>query len=257
MQLRFCVQMPIWKSLATFSLALGVFSLSGIHPVIAQTSPSRVAPVLTPQEPRPRTLMVTGQGVVTIPTTKTQVNLGVEVQGATAAEVQQELARRSSAVVDLLRSRNVKKLQTTSITLNPIYSNSANDVQRLTGYVASNIVSFEIDTQLSGQLLDDAIQAGATRINGINFIAADEAIATAQQQALRAATQDAQRQADTVLGALNFTRQEIVSIVINSPNSYPMPLGDISAARVGAFRETPVIGGEQQVRATVTLYISY
>jgi len=51
------------------------------------------------QEQRIRTLSVTGRGVEAIPTTQTQVALGVEVQGKTAAEVQQEAARRSSAVV--------------------------------------------------------------------------------------------------------------------------------------------------------------
>jgi len=64
------------------------------------------------QEQRIRTLSVTGRGVEAIPTTQTQVALGVEVQGKTAAEVQQEAARRSSAVVALLRSRQVQKLET-------------------------------------------------------------------------------------------------------------------------------------------------
>jgi len=254
MQLPFRPQVNFWKPLTTLSLALGMLSLTGFPAVLAQ--PSRIDPVLTPQEPRPKTLMVTGQGVVSIPATIAQVNLGVEVQGATAAEVQQEVARRSSAVVELLRSRNVRNLQTTSLTLNPIYSNAPNDVQRLTGYMGSNIVSFEIDTQQSGLLIDEAIRAGATRINGINFIASEAALTTARQQALRAATQDAQSEADTVLGALNFTRREIVSIIINSPNSYPQPLGDVSL-RSAALSQTPVIGGEQQVRASVTLYVSY
>ncbi|MCZ0905245.1 SIMPL domain-containing protein, partial [Microcoleus sp. HI-ES] len=87
-----------------------------------------------------RTLTVTGRGVEAIPTTQTQVRLGVEVQGKTAAEVQQEAARRSSAVVELLRSRQVEKLETAGITLNPIYSYE-NNQQRLTGYTATNTVS--------------------------------------------------------------------------------------------------------------------
>jgi uncharacterized protein YggE len=45
-------------------------------------------------------------------------------------------------------------------------------------------VSFQIDTEKFGTLLDEAIQAGATRIDGISFVATDEAIAQAQQQAL-------------------------------------------------------------------------
>jgi uncharacterized protein YggE len=183
--------------------------------------------------------------------------LGVEVQGKTAQEVQQEVARRSSAVVALLRSRNVEKLQTTGISLNPIYSYN-NNVQRLTGYTATNIVSFRINTEQTGTLLDEAVKAGATRIDGINFVAADSAIAAAQQQALREATQDAQQQANAVLSALNLQSKEVVSIQINSasPPQPPIPYGR-EAALADKAVPTPVIGGEQEVEGSVTLQISY
>ena len=61
------------------------------------------------QERLLRTLTVSGSGVERIATTMSQIQLGVEIQGKTAQEVQEELARRSSAVVELLRSRNVEK----------------------------------------------------------------------------------------------------------------------------------------------------
>ncbi|WP_445302068.1 SIMPL domain-containing protein [Microcoleus sp. K5-D4] len=165
------------------------------------------------QEQRIRTLSVTGRGVETIPTTQTQVRLGVEVQGKTAAQVQQEAARRSSAVVELLRSRQVEKLETAGITLNPIY-NFDNNQQRLTGYTATNTVSFRINTASAGTLLDDAVNAGATRIDGVSFVAADSAIEQAGKQALRKATQDAQSQADAVFSALNLKRGEILGIQV-------------------------------------------
>ena len=103
-----------------------------------------------------RTLTVSGRGVETISTTLSQVSLGVEIQGKTAEDVQKEAARKSSAVVDLLKKRNVEKLTTTGIRLNPVYSYS-NNVQRITGYAASNTVSFRISTDKAGTLLDDAV----------------------------------------------------------------------------------------------------
>ncbi|MBW4643685.1 MAG: SIMPL domain-containing protein [Goleter apudmare HA4340-LM2] len=205
-----------------------------------------------------RTLTVSGRGVESIPTTLTQVNLGVEVQGKTAQEVQQEAARRSSAVVALLKSRNVEKLQTTGITLNPVYSYT-NNVQRLTGYAASNMVSFRIPTERSGILLDEAVKAGASEIRGISFVATDEAIATAQKQALKEATQDARQQADAVFSTLGFQPKEVVSIQINGASAPPPPMlqrAEFSKVR-SADASTPVIGGEQQVEASVTLQISY
>ncbi|MBD2246458.1 SIMPL domain-containing protein [Nostoc sp. FACHB-888] len=205
-----------------------------------------------------RTLTVNGRGVEAIPTTLAQVSLGVEIQGKTAQEVQQEAARRSSAVVAFLKSQNVEKLQTTGIQLNPVYSYT-NNVQRITGYAANNTVSFRIPTEKAGTLLDNAVKAGATQINGISFVANDEAIAAAQKQALKEATQDAQQQADAVFSALGFKSKEVVSIQVNNASAPPPPmfLRAEAAKLANADASTPIVGGEQQVEASVTLQISY
>jgi len=209
------------------------------------------------QEQRIRTLSVTGRGVEAIPTTQTQVALGVEVQGKTAAEVQQEAARRSSAVVALLRSRQVQKLETTGITLSPNYTYE-NNQQRLIGYIATNTVSFRLNTQSAGTLLDDAVQAGATRIQGVSFVAADSAIEQAQKQALKKATQDAQAQADAVFSALNLKRGEILNIQVNGASPPPPMYRQLAASRgPAADATTPVVGGEQQIEASVTLQFGY
>ncbi|MEG5176293.1 SIMPL domain-containing protein [Microcoleus sp. B3-D7] len=209
------------------------------------------------QEQRIRTLSVTGRGVETIPTTQTQVRLGVEVQGKTAAQVQQEAARRSSAVVELLRSCQVEKLETAGITLNPIY-NFDNNQQRLTGYTATNTVSFRINTASVGTLLDDAVNAGATRIDGVSFVAADSAIESARKQALRKATQDAQAQADAVFSALNLKRGEILGLQVNGAIAPPPMYRQVAGTRAAAAdATTPVVGWEQQVEASVTLQFGY
>lgn len=224
-------------------LALGILSISFASPVWAQ-------------ERMLRTLIVNGRGVETIPTTITRVELGVEVQGKNANEVQQELARRSSAVVDALRSSNVERIQTTGIRLNPVYE-YLNNRQELKGYSGVNTVSFRVAPNRAGQVIDVAVQAGATMINGVSFMATDAAIDQAQQQALRLATQDAQRQADTVLSALNLTRREIVNIQINGATQPPMLLQNAVNTREAFGASTPVLPGDQKVEAGVTLTISY
>jgi len=223
-------------------LTLTLVSFAGLDPAQAQ-------------EQRLRTLTVTGRGIEAIPTTQTQVRLGVEVQGKTAAEVQQEAARRSSAVVELLRSRQVEKLQTSGISLNPTYNNNQ---RQITGYTATNTVTFRINTQSAGTLLDDAVKVGATRIDGVSFVATESAIEQAQKQALKKATQDAQSQADEVLSALNFKRGEILSIQLNGASAPPPVYRQIEdrSANV-SFATTPVVGGEQEIQASVTLQISY
>ncbi|MEM9276586.1 MAG: SIMPL domain-containing protein [Cyanobacteria bacterium P01_F01_bin.143] len=207
------------------------------------------------QEQTLRTLTVQGQGIETVSATIAEVNLGVQIQGETAAEVQQELAEKTSEVVKLLQSRDVEQLQTTGVFLQP-NSPYSNNNRKLDGYIGSNTFSFQYCISEVGALIDEVVAVGVNRINSIRFTAKAEELAIAQQEALRKATLDAQNQANTVLKTVNFTAQEIVGIEINGANiSNPQFIGaeQFSTAQVN----TTVVGGEEQVTAFVTLQIRY
>ncbi len=245
--LLYCSRLNTWDRLKTLCLVLGLLSLTACQSV----------PV---PDKLPRTLTVAGKGDIKIPTTMTQVRLGVEIQGKTSGGVQQQVRERSQAVVELLKARKVEKLETTGISLNPNYSYK-DGKQNISGYSGTNIVSFRIDTEKSGTLLDDAIKAGATRIDGISFVASDEAIAQAQQQAIQKAAEDAKKQADAALSALNLSQKEVMSIQINNANP-PQPLNyavsmPAIAQRAQKPADMPVVGGEQKVEQSVTLQIRY
>ena len=181
--LLYCSRLNTWDRLKTLCLVLGLLSLTACQSVPSNAETPNLASL-------PRTLSVSGKGDVTIPTTMSQVRLGVEIQGKTAQQVQQQVAQQSQAVVKLLKSRKIEKLETTGISLNPNYTYK-DGKQSISGYIGTNKVSFRVATENSGPLLDDAIKAGATRIDGISFVASDEAIAQAQQQAIQKASEDA------------------------------------------------------------------
>jgi uncharacterized protein len=215
----------------------------------------------TTQERKPtRTLTASGRGIVTIPTTLSQIRLAIEVSGKTPTSAQQEAARRSTQVVNYLKAQRVDKLQTTGISLNPTYIYPNGSTPKITGYSATNSISFRVTTDRAGEILDTAVKNGATRIDGVSFVASEQAISTAQLQALKQATQDAERQADAVLGTLNLKRKEVIGIKIDSASSpTPIPIAaDMMRQTVAkAVSTTPVVGGEQQVEAAVTLDIGY
>jgi uncharacterized protein YggE len=241
-----------WNRLKTLLLVFGVLTLTSCASVPTNAQTPTVTSI-------PRTLTVSGQGEVAIPTTIAQVRLGVEIQGKTAQDVQQQVTKRSQVVVKLLQSRNVKKLETTGVSLNPIYTYK-DGKQSINGYAGTNIVSFEIETDKSGTLLDDAIQAGATRIDGVSFVASDDAIAQAQQQAIQKAAAEAKKRAEAALSALNLNQKEIVGVQINGatppqPLNYATPA--IADTREQAVAKTPLVGGEQKIQQLVTLQIRY
>ena len=211
---------------------------------------------LRAQEQLLRTLSVTGQGVENIQTTLATVRLGVEVQGASAESVQAQVAQRSNAVVKLLESRKVDKLQTMGIRLNAEYRYNEGRKRQLVGYQGSNIVSFQTGIEKAGPLMDAAVKAGASRIDGVSFMASEDAIATAQTAALQDATQKAQAQAKAVLESLGFTPKEIVGIQVNGASARPIPRARAVSLEAQDASQ-PLIGGEQAVRSSVTLQISY
>ena len=241
-----------WDCVKTLCLILGLIGLTSCQSVPTNAQMQNF--------PASRTLTVSGKGTITVPTTMTQVRLVVEIQGKTAQSVQQQVAKRSQTVVELLKARKVEKLETTGISLNPNYSYK-DGKQNITGYSGSNTVSFRINTEKSGTLLDDAIKAGATKIDGISFVASDEALTLSQQQAIQKASDDAKKQATSALTALNLKQQEVIGVQINNANP-PVPivyssLGSAEAKVSQNRADTPVVGGEQKVEQTVTLQIRY
>ncbi|MCC5602723.1 SIMPL domain-containing protein [Nostoc favosum] len=204
-------------------------------------------------------LEVTGQGEVTVPTTLTEVQLGIQVQGKTSTEVQEEVAQRSAAVVDVLQKLGAQELQTISIQLNPVYSFEDN-TQTLIGFRGLNTLQFELPTDQAGAAIDTAIQAGANLIQDISFTASDEALQQARLQVLSEAVKDAQAQAGAVFSTLQLTPGKIIDIDINSasnPSSSPLVFEAVGRAAFAADTTTPIIGSPQTIEASVSLDIAY
>lgn len=204
-------------------------------------------------------LEVTGQGEVAVPTTLTEVQLGIQVEGETASEVQEEVARRSTAVVDVLQNLGAQELQTTSIQLNPV-NRFEDGTQTLIGFRGINTLQFELPTEQAGAAIDTAIQAGANLIQNISFTASDEALQQARLQVLSEAVKDAQAQAGAVFNTLQLTPGEIIDIDINSaanPGRSPLVFEVADRAAFATGSTTPIIGSTQTIEASVSLDILY
>ena len=205
-----------------------------------------------------RILEVNGRGKVTVPTNLTQVELGIEVEKETAAEVQEEVARLSAAVVDELKELGVEELQTTEIRLEPVFK-FTDDTRERIGFEGRNTLQFQLPTEQAGAAIDRAIQAGANLIEDISFIASDNDLEEARLQAIRQAVQDAQTQANEVFRELQLIPGEIIEIdIIEAEIPPPIPLSTRAEAAAAAFAaETPILGGPQTIDASVGLDILY
>ena len=206
-----------------------------------------------------KTLTVTGNATETIPTSLAEVSLGVEINGETPTRVQQEVSRRTSAVINMLRSKDVEQLQTTGVRLSPKYEQSSetNSQRILVGYTGTNTLSFRIPTEKLGALLEEAVEAGATRIDRVSFTATQRAIFDTNKEALRKASINARDRADVVLSTLNLSSNEIINIEVDNASIDRPNYLDIQYSRGEAISTAPIVSGEQTIKASVTLQISY
>ncbi|MEN9232391.1 MAG: SIMPL domain-containing protein [Thermostichus sp. DG02_5_bins_236] len=230
-------------------LAVGVLSwtLMGSGGVMA--NPSEGSRILT----------VTGQGSTPVETSIAQIRLGVILRGDSAQTVQQQVAERSERLVNRLKELQVNALQTTGLSLYPQYD-YRDGQSHLTGVQGQNSVQFEVPVASAGQVLDEAVAAGATQVESVSFRAEDAALVQARSHALAQAVEDAQHQAQDVLGALNLTLGSVERIQIHSDGRVtppPVPLAASADFARSEIASTPVEGGEQRVHAQVTLEIRY
>ncbi|WP_017327242.1 SIMPL domain-containing protein [Synechococcus sp. PCC 7336] len=209
---------------------------------------------LSAREELDRTLTVTGRGTVAVETAIATIRLGVAVEGESASEVQAEVAERTDSVVSKLQELAIDNLQTTGISLYP--QTFTREDTRITSVRGENTVQFEVPVEVAGKTLDDAVGAGASRIHSISFRPTDENAEAGRDEALRLAVDDAISQAEVVLDALDFELTSIRTIQVNSASNNPIPVvqfGELSRAAA----TTPVVGGDRDISATVTVTVEY
>ncbi|PJZ69998.1 hypothetical protein CH373_12815 [Leptospira perolatii] len=207
-----------------------------------------------------KVITVTGRGRVTLPAEIAEIRFSVESEAKTAEEAHEKTASKSDSVIKLLKSRNVKYLKTEGIRLTPQieYSkiSSSGSNKEIRGYFSSNSVVCRITLSEAGKLLDDAVKAGANQISSIRFLAEPENDEKASLEALREASRDAKKKAETVLSALGLKYKDIIEIQTFDSGYDPSNQGAIrTSSKEGV--QTPIEGGTLYREATVILRISY
>lgn len=206
-------------------------------------------------------LTVSGSGEVKVAANVAAVSLAVETTGKTTKAAQTEAARKATAVVDFLKTQQVKTLQSTQITVNPEYRYDQGQ-NILVGYRAVQALSFETTAEQAGLLMDQAVAKGATRVDAVTFRADDALRQKAEAEALSRAAHNARTRAKTVLEALGLTWQKIAFIRVNplqtiNPMPKPYAMRTMGTEAAPASTPSPTLGGEDTVQVSVELGVVY
>jgi hypothetical protein len=217
--------------------------------------PTNPPPVQASQPQGSRTIEVTGNGEAHVTPDVASLNLAIETHAPTAQQSAGQNASLAQKVVDALTKKlqGKGKVWTGGYSLYPEYNEPRpNEKPVVTGYRADNSITVETgEIGMLGGLIDTAIEAGANRINFLNFKLRDER--QARSQAIALAAKDAQTQAASLAKSLGVTLGPVVKATTVGENQ-PIPMARFAAATVGAMgAPTPVQPNEVTVPATVSI----
>ena len=213
-----------------------------------------------------RILTVSAQASVEIPTTHARITVMIEAREDTPQAAQAAIARRSNPVLEYLKKEGVEKLQTSGLSLNPIFERNPkrpdtwSDQSKIVGYHAQWTTSFEVTVERAGALADGVVAEGADRIAGFLLKATDEAVESARTEALRLAALQARDRGIAVLDALNYEMREIVRVHVQDHGPIqPMRAmrSEMMTMAADAGPPTAVEGGLQTIPGSVSLEIAY
>jgi hypothetical protein len=202
-----------------------------------------------------RLVRAIGEASVFVKPDAARVTVSVVKQAATAAEAASADAAATAVVIDAVRQllgANAD-IRTVAYHLTPIYTYPRDAAPQLTGFQASNTIqAVTNDTNLAGRIVDAAVAAGATKIDGVGlFLRDDDAT---RVQALRQASLRARAKADAIALGLGVRLGSVLTAQ-EGVTSGILPANRIDAGAAAITAPTPIEAGTLEVRATVTLDI--
>jgi uncharacterized protein YggE len=202
-----------------------------------------------------RAISVPGVGRVTVQPDIATLRLGVLVVRQTAAAARESAAATMTAVLEALSAKGVAKkdLRTALLSLNPVTDYSPETGPRVTGYQAANSVSVTVrDLAQAGALIDVALAAGATSMDGLDFSVDDPS--AAEEQARQLAMADAKRRALTIAAASGVTLGAVIGVHEGDRGGAPVPYPGVRAMAFKAeAADTPVEAGSQEIVVSVSV----
>lgn len=212
-----------------------------------------------PSRPSEPLLSVSGKGEVSARPDRATVNLGAVWQAEQAAEAQRQVNRVMQQAAQQIRGLNIpeESISTVGLSLEPVYAQPGRGQQefepRIVGFRARNTIRIRVDDLSKiGPVLDVGIGAGANEIQGIQFELKNDV--EARREALRRAVGDARVKAETIAEALGVKLAHVAEVAeaeVGFRPPEPFFAGRMVQATIGM--ETPVLPGQIQVQANVTL----
>lgn len=224
---------------------------TGVPPSLGATGFTNVA--ATDTGSNPKTMSISGTGVVKVKANQATLTLGVYTEDKEASTAIDENAAKMTDVISALKKLGFTDddMQTTGYNVYPNYNW---EIHQVIGYQVTNMIQIKIkDLTKVGPAIDAATAAGANRVDSISFGITEETASKIKLQAYTLAITDAKEKSNVITKGLDIKIAGVQSVTESV--YYPSIEYRSYDAASSVKSSTPVLSGSLSV--TVTLNIVY
>lgn len=208
--------------------------------------------------PSKRSLTVYGNSTLSLEPNICKITLGINTESKNVTTAQQENTRIHQQVITAILGLGIpsSNIQTIDYTIYPQYD-YVDNTQVFKSYKVTHLLSILVETiQLTGTVIDTAVQNGANQVMSIHFDVSNRS--EYYERALQGAIKDALSKARAIAETLRITIDPIPVKVMEIPSgsSIPMPLEKMSFAEVGGV-STSLEPGQLIIEAKVKAKFFY
>ncbi|MBS3090369.1 SIMPL domain-containing protein [Candidatus Pacearchaeota archaeon] len=180
-----------------------------------------------------------------------EIYLGVETQNLIASTSQKENANIMQKVYREIYSYAKKEdVETYSLDLSPLID-WKDGQEKIIGYKTTHILKIKSGVNDAGKIIDNAVNAGANKINSIVFALTDARKESVGAEALKKAISDARKKALITAEQMGVTLKK--PVYITAGYSYVTPY--YAAYKEMASASTQILAGS--VKVTASISVSY
>jgi uncharacterized protein YggE len=164
---------------------------------------------------------VRGAAAIRMKPDRVVFTVGVETQGPSVREIFAANAKRVETMIAALKRKGVtaEEIQTSNLDVGTVVGEDG----RPAGFRVSNLVTVtRSDPASAAELLQDAHEAGANSVSGLQFVVSEPG--AAGRQGLEAAFRDARAKAEALAGFAGKQLGEVVCMTDESSGGGPHPL---------------------------------
>lgn len=197
-----------------------------------------------------KTMILTGQGQVTVVPNIAVIHLGVQTMGENLVNIQSENAQITQSIIQALQRMGVSDIKTFQYSIDKIYDyENGRQIDR--GYSVRNILEIRTSNlDMVGNIIDTSVNLGANVVELISFDISNREYY--YQQALNMAVMNAIQKAKSISMNLGIPGEPVpIKIVENSIQ----PIQPFYRQELAAT--TPIMPGNIKIEANVTVDFAF